>query len=88
MKHCYIIVFKITSGINNQQIIDAIKSYVTYANIADNVWAIVTESTAVNIRDFLRAYIKDTDTIFVIKSGYEAAWASVICGSEWLKANL
>jgi hypothetical protein len=32
--------------------------------------------------------MEEDDSLFVLKSGKEAAWKNVVCKSEWLKNNL
>lgn len=88
---CYIISYDIK---DNSQTYDyselekAIKSYGTWAHINKSVWAIVTTKNAKEIRDYLKTKMDFNDSIFVIKSGTEAAWSNVICKDEWLKNNL
>jgi hypothetical protein len=86
---CYIISYDLVSpGRNYDQLYGAIKSYTGWARINESVWAVVTEKTAVTIRDHLALYIDGNDRIFVLKSGVEAAWRNSICKNEWLKENL
>lgn len=75
-------------GQNYEKLYEAIKSYGTWAKINESLWAVVTTSTAVQIRDKLLAHIDSNDRLFVIKSGVEAAWRNSICKNEWLKEHL
>lgn len=75
-------------GQNYEKLHEAIKSYGTWAKINESLWAVVTASTAVEIRDKLLAHIDSNDRLFVIKSGVEAAWRNSICKNEWLKERL
>lgn len=73
---------------NTLTIVNAIKSYGTWAKIVDNTWAIVTEKSAKEVRDHLSSLIGSDGRIFVVKSGVEAAWKNAICTNEWLKKNI
>lgn len=84
----YIVTFTLISNANYQTLSDAIKTYGTWANITGNTWAIVTNQTSQQVRDYLIKFITQGDRLFVIKSGYESAWFNVICKSDWLKENL
>lgn len=75
-------------GQNYEQLYDAIKSYGTWAKINESLWAIVSTSSAVQIRNSLMAHIDSNDRIFVIKSGVEAAWRNSMCNADWLKEHL
>lgn len=78
----------IKPGQNYNKLYDAIKSYGTWGRINESVWAVVTDKTAVQVREHLSQYIDSNDRIFVIKSGVEAAWRNSICKNEWLKEHL
>lgn len=75
-------------GGNYTKLHEAIKSYGIWAKITESSWAIVTDSNAREIRDYLRLYIDSNDRLFVIKSGHNSAWRNVIASSEWLKKHL
>jgi hypothetical protein len=85
---CYIISYDLVKARDYEALYKAIKDYGTWAHVHDSVWAVVTTSTAVEIRDYLQRYVDSDDRIFVIKSGSEAAWRGVLCKNEWLKDNL
>lgn len=77
-----------TPGRNYEALYQALRSYTRWARVNNSVWAIVTESTAVQVRDHLLQFIDSNDRIFVVRSGAEAAWRNSICKNEWLKENL
>lgn len=90
MKKTFIISYDLVdgSGSNHQELIEAIKSYGTWAHITKSTWALVTEAKASEVRDHLLTYLPDGSSLFVIKSGSVAAWRNPICRSEWLKKHL
>lgn len=75
-------------GQNYTGLYDAIKSYGGWAHVNQSVWIVVTDKTAVEIRDHLKAKVDSNDRLFVIRSGTEGAWQNAICSNEWLKNNL
>ena len=85
---CFIITYELSSQTDINVLHNAIKSYGTWAKINETTWAIITNNSAVTIRDHLSQYLNLQDRIFVVKSGIEAAWRNVECSNEWLKRNL
>jgi len=87
---CYIVSFEIAKHEDKVEFKEALKAYGTYCPINDHCWAIVTNSSAAQVRDNLMAKIPATDKLFVIKSGVEAAWRNVYSekNSAWLKEKL
>ena len=85
---CYIISYDLRNQRDYQSLYEAIKEYGTWAKITESTWAIVTDESAVEIRNHLLNNIDDDDRLFVVKSGVEAAWRNVRCRDEWLKKRL
>ena len=86
---CYIITYEpMQANFNLQPLYDAIKAYGFWARITESVWAVVTDQTAVQIRDNLSHFLPESKRLFVIRSGAESAWVNVMCNHEWLKTNL
>ncbi|MDP9704667.1 UNVERIFIED_ORG: hypothetical protein J2W64_001853 [Rahnella aquatilis] len=75
-------------GRNYDELYKAIKNYPNWAKVNESVWAVVSAGSAVQVRDFIMKYVDANDSVFVIKSGLEAAWHNTICESAWLKKNL
>lgn len=70
------------------QLFDYIKSFGTWAHITKSLWAIKTDSSAVEIRDAIKKIVPDESRIFVAKSSGVAAWRNVFCRNAWLKEYL
>lgn len=88
MNKCYIITYDKVDGQYDELFI-AIKSYGFWAKINKSTWAIVTASSASQIRDHLTTFLTNpNDRLFVLRSGTEAAWKNTECNPEWLKKNL
>ena len=77
------------SGQDYSSLIEQIKKLGTWWHCLDSTWVIKTNSSAQQIRDFLRKYIDSNDELLVVHLSGEAAWAGFKkeC-SEWLKNNL
>jgi hypothetical protein len=85
----YIISYDLDSpGQKYEAIANAIKSCGNWAKINLSVWAVVTNMTAVQVRDHLWRVMDANDRLFVVKSGHEAAWMRALCNDDWLKENL
>ncbi len=86
---CYIISYDLRAPNRDyDSLYTAIKQYSRWARINESVWAVVTDSSAMQIRDNLKSQMDGNDRLFVIKSGVEAAWSNAICKNQWLKENL
>lgn len=87
---CYVISYdlKHKDEEDYKTLINSIKAFRKWAHINESTWAIVTHKEAKEIRDHLRQFIHNDDSIFVIKSGVEAAWRNVIASNIWLKNHL
>ncbi|KHS69945.1 hypothetical protein V6M93_12625 [Pectobacterium brasiliense] len=70
-------------------LIERIKSYGTWCHPLESAWIIVTDQTAVQIRDNLRAVMDADDGLLVTRLQGEAAWYGLSSKiSQWLKDNL
>lgn len=89
MAHCYIVMYDLCQpGRNYEGLYTALKSYIRWGRITESTWAVVSESSATEIRDHLLNFVDSNDRLMVIKSGKEAAWLNALASSEWLKTNL
>lgn len=85
---CYIISYDLTESNDYNNVYEALRSYKIWARITESTWAIVTNDTAVQVRDRLMAEVTNKDRIFVVRSGKSAAWINPRCKNEWLKKHL
>lgn len=85
---CFIVSYDLPVGSDYEGLVAAIKSYGTWSHVTQSTWAVVTQASAVEIRNHLDTYIPAHGRIFVIKSGGEAAWRNGMCRDEWLKTWL
>ncbi|MEN6371839.1 MAG: hypothetical protein ABFD64_07470 [Armatimonadota bacterium] len=85
---CYIISMDMPAGAEIDPVVEAIKSYGTWAHITESTWAVVSEKDHKQIRDHILNCLPQNSRIFIVKSGNTAAWNNVICRNEWLKENV
>jgi hypothetical protein len=88
MKKCYIISFDLKPNRSYRNFHEAIKAFGTWARVTESTYAVVTESSAKTIRDYLVQFINPEERIFVIRSGGKAAWHQAISDTDWLKKFL
>lgn len=88
-KHCFIIMYDLRApGRNYEQLYQAIKSYGIWGKLTESSWAIVSDQTVENIRNFLLNFIDSNDRLMVILSGKSAAWQNIMADNNWLQQNL
>lgn len=86
----YIVTFEVNDLTRLASVKEKLKAWGGYCPIHNNAWAISTEKTAIEIREFLTPVLDSSDRIFVIRSGTEAAWRNSYGNqyNEWLKKYL
>jgi hypothetical protein len=86
---CYVVTFEPTVPASAATTTDRLKALGSYCPINASSWAIVTEKTAAQLRDYL-SQDNAGARIFVVRSGTEAAWINTYGekNSEWLKKYL
>lgn len=86
----YIISYDLKNATEAQynKLYEKIKSYGAWAHITESTWVIKSNQKAPEIRNTLFDIVQKDSSLFVIKSGIEAAWSNVLCANEWLNAHL
>ncbi|MEO5627609.1 MAG: hypothetical protein ABIQ89_01845 [Candidatus Saccharimonadales bacterium] len=83
----YIVIYE--SATKAKDLENHIKStYGTYSQITETSWVVVTDKTAVQIREGIIAVKASGDRIFVIRSGAVGAWINTRGTGDWLKKYL
>jgi hypothetical protein len=79
-----------SKGETYDELIEAIKQVgSSWWHYLDSTWVVVSNKTAVQIRDFLTPHLKSDDQLLVARLSGEAAWIGFNDnGSSWLKSNL
>lgn len=89
MKNCYIITFELNNpGINEQKLIEEIKSSNFWAKLNSNTFLTLTEKNAILLRDTLTIQLKEGDKLYVGALTNSAAWVGL--GDEvskWILSN-
>lgn len=72
-----------------RKLIGAIQQYSNHKRILLSQWAIITNHTAAQVRDYLQQYVDYDDRLLVIRIATPAAWKNLPADvSEWLQRNL
>jgi hypothetical protein len=86
---CYVVTFEPIGANAEMEIRERLKTLSGYCPINSGCWAVLTEKTAVELRDFLSQGLP-ASRIFVVRSGTESAWINSYGEkyADWLKKNL
>ena len=85
----YIISYDLSAPSRNyDDIHEAIRSYGTWAHITESTWAVVTDQSATEVRDYLGSVMDNDDKLFVVLSAGVGAWRNIRPRTAWLKKNL
>lgn len=89
MRHCYIITYDLVNpGRNYEGLLQRIKAYHGWARLGGSSYLIMTDQTAIQIRDNLLEILDSTDKLYVGLMGDTAAWFGL--GDEvsnWIRNN-
>ena len=74
----------------NKALTDKIKAeFEPWWHHLDSTWFVVSDRSAVDIRDILQTCLDSNDELLVLKSGHEAAWTGFNKkGPDWLQTHL
>ena len=87
--HCFIVSYDLCQpGRNNDELYAALKNFHNWGKLTESTWAVVSQLTAVEIRDLLMRYIDSNDRLIVVKGGKSAAWNRMLAKNQWLIDNL
>ena len=86
----YVVSFSTKNEATRLKVCDTLRQYGSYCPIHNTCWAISTTATAVAVRDRVRAVLESSDSVFVVRSGIEAAWHKSYgdANNNWLKEML
>jgi hypothetical protein len=77
------------SGQNYTDLIEKIKTIGNWWHHLDSTWIVKSNSSAEQIRDFLRPYIDQNDELLVVRLNVESAWYGFNGeGATWLRNYL
>ena len=86
----YIVAFNVNSEESRNRVREELKKYSSYCPIHKYCWAIETDEKAITIRDKIKTVLQLEESVFVIRSGTEAAWYNSYGekNNNWLKEKL
>lgn len=73
-------------GQNYNKLIEAIKSYDYWAKICESCWAVKTNQSDAQIRDYLKQFLDSNDRLFVCTFSWWASWNLPKEVTDWLKS--
>lgn len=76
-------------GQDYDDLIDYLKSHDNWWHNLGSTWVVVTDLTAVELRDGIKKHTDGNDKVLVVQSAGVGAWAGFAeRGSKWLKNKL
>lgn len=86
----YVVSFNPETDEIRNKVVGVLRTYTSYCPIHRYCWAVETEEKAVAIRDKIKAVLSPQSSVFVIRSGTEAAWFNSYGekNNKWLKEKL
>ncbi|MBT4162855.1 MAG: CRISPR-associated endonuclease Cas2 [Gammaproteobacteria bacterium] len=86
----YIISYDLSQpGQNYEKVLKAIKSYGNWARLGGSAYIVISQASAVDVRDHISRELDSNDKIFVGVVKAPAAWIGMSDEvSDWLKKNL
>ena len=82
----YIVIYETATKANEFK--NYLKGLSKWGRLTDDSWLVVTQKSATQIRDDLGALKSPGDRIFVVRSGYVAAWSNTRASHDWIKKNI
>lgn len=87
--HCYIVSYDLCQPERNYaSLYEALKAFPNWGKLTESTWAIISDNSCAEIRDYLMKFMDSNDRIIVIRSGQHAAWNQIIANNQWAKDNL
>lgn len=66
----------------------AIKRLGSWGRLTETSWAVLSDKSHIDIRNYLSSFVGESDRLIIIRSGREAAWTRVLASDEWVRNNL
>lgn len=87
--HCFIVSYDLCqTNRDYNELYAALKKFPNWGKLTESTWAVVSNTTVVEIRDHLMRYIDSDDRLVVVKGGKAAAWNRLMAKNQWLIDNL
>lgn len=88
-QHCYLVSYDLCQPhCDYHELYNALHSFPVWGRLTESLWAVISEHSSSEIRNFLGRCIDSDDRLIVIQSGKSAAWTKVLANNEWVKENL
>lgn len=87
--HCYIVSYDLCQpGRDYTSLYAALKQFPNWGKLTESTWAVISNNSCVEIRDYLMKFMDSNDRIIVVQSGQHAAWNRIIAKNQWAIDNL
>lgn len=87
--NCYLILYDLRSpNIDYNTLYYAIKRLGSWGRLTETSWAVLSDKSHIDIRNYLSSFVGESDRLIIIRSGREAAWTRVLASDEWVRNNL
>ena len=71
-----------------ETVAERIKSIGAWGKVLESTWVVVSDKSAIEIRDHISSVLSSNDRLLVVESNHEAAWFNAICKNKWLVDNI
>lgn len=84
----YLVCCDLNSDYDQDEFIKCVNSIGETRQILSSVWVVLSEKTAIQIRDELGNLMESSERLLVVKSGSVGAWKNILGENKWLAENL
>lgn len=86
--HSFLICCDLNQEFDQEELINRIAGIGDSKQILSGVWVVVSDKTAVQIRDELAELLDTSERILIAQSGSVGAWKNILGENKWLAENL
>lgn len=88
-EHCFIVSYDLCQPNRDyESLYEALKSFPNWGRLTESTWAVISNKSCVDIRDYLMQFVDNDDRLIVVLGGKSAAWVRVMADNNWVKENL
>ena len=84
----YLICCDLNQEFDQDELVKRIESIGESKQVLSGVWVVISDKTAVEIRDELNELLDASERLLVAQSGSVGAWKNILGENKWLAENL
>ena len=84
----YIISYDLHKDRDYSEFFESLRSYDSWAQITSSTWMVKSPYLANDVYEYLYNFIDSNDPLFVVKSGSESAWSSILTDDDYLASQI